>query len=116
MSFSDKKKIMLHFENNHLFLFNDLNKNKKKDLYRLDMISQIKPINSINQNTYKYTLGNKISGNEISGNEISGNEISGNEIYGNEIYGNEIYGNEISSNEYNSNIIEQTIIDKVDTI
>ena len=84
MLLSDKK-IILHFENKHLFLFNDLNKNKK-DLYKLDMISQIEQINSINQNTYKYTLGNEISSNEIS------------------------------SNEYNSKIIEQTIIDKVDTI
>ena len=94
MSFSNSK-IILHFENQHLFLFNDLNKNKK-DLYKLDMISQIEQINSINQNTYKYTLGNEISSNEISSNEISSNEIS--------------------SNEYNSKIIEQTIIDKVDTI
>lgn len=59
-----KKKIIVYFKKKNLVLFNDLNKNKK-DLYKLDMISQIEQINSINQNTYKYTLSNKISSNEI---------------------------------------------------
>ena len=59
-----KKKIIVYFKKKNLVLFNDLNKNKK-DLYKLDMISQIEQINSINQNTYKYKLSNKISSNEI---------------------------------------------------